>query len=361
MDHFVFTYFDSHKHKEIVLDCGPKNERESLEKAIELKREHILGNVKRTALENRRWQNEAKFLAGLSHSTEDQIKALDIRRNAQIHEPQIYFKSSEKMEEVENNSVQLIVTSPPYNVGKDYFAYDDRKALNEYLDFLDVIWAECKRVLCKGGRIAINVADTWRQPYVPLHCHITERILMMGLQMRGVIYWNKGVSVGISTAWGSWKSPSNPTIRDVGEYILVFSKDSFKLESPNKTVTMTSNDFTEYTKSVWDFAATNGAKNGHPAPFPEELPRRLINFYTYLGDTVLDPFLGSGTTCKVAKAWGRKSIGYEIDKNYKTEIQQKIRKTSSLAIPIDTFLPYERVPTTLESLLSESPQLSERL
>lgn len=312
--------------------------------------------LKREYLENRRNQlmQEIKDIdvelrqpSLENYSDEDKMKAMEILDSITVHEPKIYYKSSENMSEVESNSVQLVVTSPPYNVGKEYVSYNDRKALDEYLDFLDVVWLECKRVLVNGGRIAINVADTFRQPYVPLHSHITQRMLSLGFKMRGIVYWNKGVSVGVSTAWGSWRSPSNPTIRDVGEYILIFSKDTFKLESSNKLVTMTSKDFTDYTKSVWSFATTNGGKNGHPAPFPDELPRKLIKFYTYVGDTVLDPFLGSGTTCRVAKSIGRKSIGYEIDKSYKKEIEKKILNTE-LAFNIFDFLPSDKA-TTLEA------------
>lgn len=241
-----------------------------------------------------------------------------------IFEPQIFFKSSERMSEVKDGSVQLIVTSPPYNVGKNYVAYNDNRTLQDYLDYLEVVWRECKRVLCTGGRIAINVTGTWRRPYVPLHVHITEQMLGLGLLMRGVIYWDKGTSVGISTAWGSWRSGSNPTLRDVGEHILIFCKDSYKLESSNSISTISSAEFAEYSKSLWSFGAVNSRKEGHPAPFPEELPRRLIKFYTFLGDTVLDPFLGSGTTCKAAKALGRRSIGYEVNDDYRKLIEQKI-------------------------------------
>jgi site-specific DNA-methyltransferase (adenine-specific) len=347
IEHLWFSYFDNNKHKLVSFDCGPKDDPDSIEKAIELKHEYLQNNYNRSASEQKSWDKELKQLVRIQRTST--LAALEVLRNAAIHEPRVHYKSSENMAEVNDNSVQLVVTSPPYNVGKDYIQYDDSKSMNEYLDFLDTVWIQCKRVLCKGGRIAVNVADTWRQPYVPLHAHVTERILALGFKMRGIIYWNKGASVGISTAWGSWKSPSNPTIRDVGEYILIFSKDSFKLESPNRTVTMTPGEFTDYTKSVWTFPATNGAKDGHPAPFPDELPKRLINFYTYLGDTVLDPFLGSGTTCRVAKAWGRQSIGYEIDKSYRREIEKKISRTAELAIPIETFMTYEKVQNIEEA------------
>ena len=241
-----------------------------------------------------------------------------------IYEPEIYFKSSEEMNEVQDNSVHLVVTSPPYNVGKEYGKYVDKHPLSQYLDFLNEVWRECVKKLVRGGRIAVNVADTWRQPYLPLHSYITQQLLGLGLLMRGTIYWDKGASVGVSTAWGSWRSPSNPTLRDVGEYIVIFCKDSFKLESKNKLSTITSEEFTEYTKSVWRMKTADAKKTGHPSPFPEELPYRLIQLYTYRGDTVLDPFLGSGTTCKVAKALGRRSIGYEVDESYRSIIEKRI-------------------------------------
>ncbi|HXG06273.1 MAG TPA: site-specific DNA-methyltransferase [Nitrososphaera sp.] len=357
VEYLYFSYYDQHEKKKKEIYCGRSNEAEAIQKATELKRDYLVNQYKEIEkelrlLDEKETPPKRKQASVKSPSITNSASALELfKREAVIHEPEIYFKSSEDMSEVEDNSVQLVVTSPPYNVGKDYTAYRDDKDFEEYLDFLDRVWRECKRVLCKGGRIAINVADTWRQPYVPLHALITVRMLKLDFKMRGIIYWNKGASVGISTAWGSWRSPSNPTIRDVGEYILIFSKDSFKLESTNKIPTITSTEFTEYTKSLWTFPTTNGTKDGHPAPFPEELPRRLIKFYTYLGDTVLDPFLGSGTTCKVAKSLGRKSIGYEIDKSYKAEIQKKIAQAETLAIPLDSFMISNN---TLEALLEQA-------
>lgn len=350
VEYLYFKYYDPSTQKRESKYCGPVSNPESHNIAEQLYREFLESRMTQIDQERKEIEKELKRVYLIKDKGPDTISALDLVHNTPMHDPQIYFKSSENMAEVGDNSVQLVVTSPPYNVGKNYVKYDDKKELNEYLDFLDRVWMECRRVLSVGGRIAINVADTWRQPYVPLHSHIALRMLNLGFKMRGIVYWNKGASVGVSTAWGSWRSPSNPTIRDVGEYILIFSKDSFKLESPSKTVTMTSKEFTDYTKSVWTFPTSNGKKNGHPAPFPEELPRRLIKFYTYLGDTVLDPFLGSGTTCKVAKAWGRKSIGYEVDKSYKSEIQKKIATVETLAIQINDLLPNDK-GTTLDAVM----------
>lgn len=346
-EYLYFNYYDPHTKRKKEEYCGSKNDPDAMAKALQLRHEYLENQKAHHLQAIKEIDNELRQPAIESYPEEHRMKALDLINSISVHEPKVYFKSSENMTEVDNDSVQLVVTSPPYNVGKEYASYDDTKKLDDYLDFLDRVWVQCKRVLVNGGRMAINVADTWRQPYVPLHSHITKRVLDLGFKMRGIVYWNKGPSVGVSTAWGSWRSPSNPTIRDVGEYILIFSKDNFKIDSPNKTVTMTSKDFTDYTKSVWSFPTTNGGKKGHPAPFPDELPRRLIKFYTYAGDTVVDPFLGSGTTCRVAKSLGRKSIGYEIDKSYKSEIQKKVLNTE-LAFSLIDFLPTDK-SITLEA------------
>jgi site-specific DNA-methyltransferase (adenine-specific) len=351
-DYLYFIAYDPETQGKKEVYCGRPNDPEARAKAASLRREYL--EHQRAQFQQSIKDIDAELLQPTyeNYSEEAKMKALALRDSIPLHEPRIYYRSSENMEEVDRDSVHLVITSPPYNVGKAYVSYNDKKELDEYLNFLDRVWIQCKRVLVNGGRIAINVADTFRQPYVPLHAHITQRMLALGFKMRGIVYWNKGMSVGVSTAWGSWRSPSNPTIRDVGEYILIFSKESFKLESSNKTVSMTPKDFTDFTKSVWNFQTSNGVKNGHPAPFPDELPRRLIKFYTYVGDTVLDPFMGSGTTCKVAKAWGRKSIGYEIDRSYKREIEKKISEVTQIAIPIDNFLPNLK-QTTLDASMPQ--------
>jgi len=240
----------------------------------------------------------------------------------------IYCGDASRMVEVEDGSVQLVVTSPPYNVGKAYEAPIENgrhlENLDGYLTFLGTVWEECVRVLCQGGRLAINIASTWRQPYIPLHSLITNQLLGLGLIMRGEIIWDKGASAGVSTAWGSFARASNPTLRDVHEYILVFSKGTLKLESREKSSGIANQDFVDWTRSIWRFPTESSQRVKHPAPFPEELPRRLILLYTNQGDLVLDPFMGSGTTAQAASREGRHYVGYDNDPAYCLAARQRL-------------------------------------
>ncbi|MBM4283767.1 MAG: site-specific DNA-methyltransferase [Deltaproteobacteria bacterium] len=235
-----------------------------------------------------------------------------------------FCKSSEDMMELQDSCVHLMVTSPPYNVGKEY---DEDFTLDQYLEFLKRVWREVHRVLVPGGRACVNVANLGRKPYIPLHAYIIRDMLDLGFLMRGEIIWDKGASAAASTAWGSWKSPGNPTLRDVHEYILVFSKGAFSRPNPEKRAsTISKEEFLEYTKSVWTFGAESARKVGHPAPFPVELPYRLIQLYTYAGEVVLDPFMGSGSTAVAALKAGRNYVGYEVDPEYVRLANKRITK-----------------------------------
>lgn len=237
----------------------------------------------------------------------------------------IFCKSSEKMEEIPDNSIHLMVTSPPYNVGKEY---DENLTLNEYREFLRKVWSEVKRVLVPGGRACINIANLGRKPYIPLHVFIVEDMLDLGFLMRGEIIWNKGVSSSPSTAWGSWLSAKNPVLRDVHEYILVFSKDMFSRGNIRRKSTISKEEFLEFTKSVWTFPAEPATKIGHPAPFPVELPYRLIQLYTFEGEIVLDPFMGSGQTAIAALKTRRHYVGYDINEEYTKLAERRIKEFS---------------------------------
>jgi modification methylase len=226
----------------------------------------------------------------------------------------IFNRSSEEMRELPDCSVHLMVTSPPYNVGKEY---DNDLTLEEYLSFLKRVWQETLRVLVPGGRACINVANVGRKPYIPLHASIMRDMIDLGFLMRGEIIWDKAASASTSTAWGSWQSATNPTLRDTHEYILVFSKGSFRRDRMDGRVsTISKDEFLEFTKSVWGFPSESARKVGHPAPFPVELPYRLIQLYTFSDEIVLDPFMGSGQTALAALKAGRHFVGYELSEEY---------------------------------------------
>ena len=222
--------------------------------------------------------------------------------------------SAERMHQIPDCSVHLMVTSPPYNVGKEY---DEDLALQDHVELLKRVWQEVLRVLVPGGRLCINLANLGRKPYIPLHAFVIKDATELGLLMRGEIIWNKAASASASTAWGSWLSAGNPTLRDVHEYILVFSKDTFgRVRIPNRADTIERDDFLEWTKSIWTFPAQSAKKIGHPAPFPVELPHRLIQLFTFENEIVLDPFMGSGQTAIAAMRAGRHFIGYELNVDY---------------------------------------------
>jgi site-specific DNA-methyltransferase (adenine-specific) len=264
-------------------------------------------------------QDSKKFDLCGSGGTEHHLAS----ENIQIFD-QIFCKSSEQMSELPGESVHLVVTSPPYNVGKEY---DQDLSLADYLAFLQRVWGECLRALVDGGRLCINVANLGRKPYIPLHAFILQGVLELGFHMRGEIIWNKAASASASTAWGSWQSAANPTLRDVHEYILVFSKGSFSRKKPaGQPDTISRDEFLETTKSVWTFPTETARKVGHPAPFPVELPRRLIQLYTFAGDLVLDPFMGSGQTAIAALRTGRRFVGYETDPGYVKLAQDRIKQ-----------------------------------
>jgi site-specific DNA-methyltransferase (adenine-specific) len=244
--------------------------------------------------------------------------------------------SCTNMKEIPNNSLHLMITSPPYNVSKEY---DDDLSLKEYLDLLKNTFSETYRVLINGGRACINIANLGRKPYIPLSDFISKMMIEIGFNMRGEIIWNKAASASPSTAWGSWQSAANPILRDIHEYILIFSKGSYcrersKEEMLVKQNTITKEQFMEWTKSIWDMKAESAKRIGHPAPFPEELPNRLIQLYSFTNDIILDPFMGSGTTAVAAKKVKRNFIGYDINEEYielaNARIKNAIQETRSL-------------------------------
>lgn len=207
-------------------------------------------------------------------------------------------------------SVHLIVSSPPYWNAREYSSWE---RYDDYLLEMFYILRENYRVLVNGGRLCWNVPQGYdRDPYIPLGCDIQRLVTDAGFTLRGIIVWDKG---GInSTAWGSWASASNPSLRDAHEIIIVAHKGSAARESGGVS-DLTAAEFPELTQSVWR-GIIPLSNHWHPAPFPVDLPRRLIKLYSYVGDVVLDPFAGSGKTIQAARMLGRLGIGVELSCQY---------------------------------------------
>ncbi len=235
-----------------------------------------------------------------------------------------------KMDELDDGSVALVVTSPPYFAGKKYEEELDREGVPssylEYLDLLRDVFAECKRKLEPGGRIAVNVANLGRKPYRSLSADVI-RILQddLRLLLRGEVIWQKSEGASGSCAWGSFRSPANPVLRDITERVIVASKGRFDRalsakERESKGLpyesSLSSDEFMAATLDVWDIPPESAKRVHHPAPFPVELPERLIRLYTYAGDLVVDPFMGSGSTLVAAAKVGRRYVGYDLDPAY---------------------------------------------
>jgi DNA modification methylase len=249
----------------------------------------------------------------------------------------IYNHDARDMSNVAPDSVALVVTSPPYFAGKKYeesLGADGVPAnYFEYLELLHDVFAECKRVLEPGGRIAVNVANLGRRPYRSLSADVTEILQDLGLLLRGEVIWWKGRAAGGSCAWGTFQSPANPVLRDITERVVIASKGRFdraltpvqraKRGLPS-TATISKDEFMEATTDLWEIAPESATKVGHPAPFPVELPKRLIELYTYEGDVVLDPFMGSGSAAIAALRTGRHYIGFDTDAEYVSAAERRI-------------------------------------
>ena len=209
---------------------------------------------------------------------------------------------------IPRESVHLIVTSPPYNLEKDYEQHTDDLEDRAYLAWMRTVWEEAEKVLAPGGRLCVNIGENKRQ-YItnPTYSAFIQQLVELRMLYRGTIIWNKH-SAFKHCAWGSWQSPSNPHIVPRHEYIIAFSKGQWKLDGPKDGIDISDEEFMSCTRSVWSFGTESKTRIGHPAPFPETLPERLVKFYTYRGQTVLDPFAGSGTVGVVAVRLGRHFI-----------------------------------------------------
>lgn len=224
----------------------------------------------------------------------------------------VYCQSAESMSQVPDGAVGLAFTSPPYNAGKEYDANLD---LASYLQLIERVGREVYRVLQAGGRYVVNVANLGRKPYIPLHAYFHAIHARLGFLPMGEIIWKKGQGMSNNCAWGSWRSARRPVLRDLHEYLLVFAKGEYARPDRGES-TLTGPEFMAATLSVWEIPSASAKKVGHPAPFPVELAERVVRLFSYSGDVVLDPFVGSGSTCMAALQNGRDWVGYEIEPAY---------------------------------------------
>jgi DNA modification methylase len=287
---------------------------------------------------------------------------------------EIFVGNASSMTKIDDNSVALVVTSPPYFAGKEYEEAlgegDVPATYLEYLQMLADVFAECVRKLEPGGRIAVNVANLGRKPYRSLSADVI-RILQddLGLLLRGEIIWQKARGSTGSCAWGSFQRPTNPVLRDLTERVIVASRGRFdRAIAPRRrhevglpsASSLSKDEFMDATTDVWEIPAESATRVGHPAPFPVALPERLINLYTYRDDLVLDPFMGSGTTAVAAVRSGRHYVGYDTDAAYVERARARVEdERSRLEQPpeLGEFPPTLSLPAVPESApVGEDPQ-----
>ncbi|MBS3166345.1 site-specific DNA-methyltransferase [Candidatus Woesearchaeota archaeon] len=243
----------------------------------------------------------------------------------------------EVMKRLPDNSIHLAVTSPPYNVGKDYDSHNDQMDYDDYLDWLNKVWAETKRVLVPGGRFCLNIAPTGIKEFLPVHHDFTTQLKKLGMLFRTEIVWYKQTMLK-RTAWGSFKSPSNPHIVPSWEYVLIFSKDQNKLEGNPEDADITKEEFMKFSDGMW-YIPPERQRKGHPAPFPEDLIYRLIKFYSFKGNIILDMFGGTGTVAAVAKKNNRNFVHIDISKEYCKVAENRLNLTKEKLSQVKLNLP----------------------
>jgi len=228
----------------------------------------------------------------------------------------IYNDDFLKIDSIEEGSIDLVVTSPPYNVGIKYNSHDDKMTYEDYLSFTRDWLAKCYRLVKDDGRFCLNIPlDKNKGGQQSVCADITTIAKQVGWKYHSTIIWNEQ-NISRRTAWGSWLSASAPFVIAPVEVIVVLYKDRWKKTSGSRKSDISKEEFVEWTNGVWTFMGESKKRVGHPAPFPVELPKRCIRLFSFVGDLVLDPFLGSGSTLIACLLTERRGIGVEIDKNY---------------------------------------------
>ncbi len=262
-------------------------------------------------------------------------KNFDIKNN-ELNENEynkiICGDSLEVLKTYPDNCVDLIFTSPPYNFGMEYDKHNDTNTWQKYFDFLFSIFDECIRVLKYGGRIIVNVQPLFSD-YIPTHHIISNHFFQKGLIWKSEILWEKNNYNCKYTAWGSWKSPSNPYMKYTWEFLEVFCKGNLKKEGKSENIDIDAEDFKKYVIAKWSIAPERDMKKyGHPAMFPEKLVEKALKLFSFKNDIILDPFNGVGTTSYVAKKLNRKYIGIDISKEYCETAEKRLKDCNDLFV-----------------------------
>ena len=333
--YLTFREYNPDTKEQSDTSCGQEGMLESENKYAILEQEFLRKKIK---------QSQEKL-----HELTNNYSAIKIKNTKLPTNKIINGDVLDTMKKFPSNSVHMAITSPPYNVGLDYDKYKDQKSYDEYMDWLETVFRELYRVLVKGGRFALNIAPTGISDFKPIHNDISQRLRDMGFIFRTEILWYKQ-NIYKRTAWGSWKNPSNPHIMPSWEYVLIYCKDVMKLEGDKKNIDVTSEEFKKFSDGFWHIQPET-KRNGHPAPFPEDLIYRLIKYYTYKNNIILDMFGGTGTVALTSWKNKRKFIHIDSSKEYcdivKYRIEQhneKIGKQSKIDIFTDDHLLYPEKP-----------------
>jgi len=235
---------------------------------------------------------------------------------------------------IPENSIDLIVTSPPYNVDIRYESYRDDIPYEKYLEFTEKWLSKALKLLKPDGRICLNIPldkskGRREEGFQSVYVDIVSVAKRVGWKYFSTIIWNEQ-NISRRTAWGSWLSASAPYVIAPVEVIVIMYKDRWRKTSGSGVSDITREEFIEWTNGVWTFPGENPKRVGHPAPFPLELPKRCIKLFSYVGDTVLDPFLGSGTTLVAAALLKRKGIGVEIERKYCETAKERLIKEAKI-------------------------------
>lgn len=259
-------------------------------------------------------QHRGKFYYAKDHTFKKQNNTLPVKWLNQI----VCADSLKTLQSLPDNCIDLVFTSPPYNFGLDYSEDKNNDSMDweSYFSNLFEILEQCIRVLKYGGRFVINIQPLFSD-YIPLHHFISNFIISKKLIWKGEIIWEKNNYNCKYTSWGSWKSPSSPYLKYIWEFLEVFCKGDLKMTNNSENIDITADDFKDWVYAKWSIAPERKMKEfGHPAIFPEELARRVLQLFSFKNDIILDPFNGVGTTCVVAKKFNRNYLGIDISKSY---------------------------------------------